>query len=282
MNADERRSPEVPCVVHLRDEYNPLRSVTAARYGRSEGTGRYGESRLLNPKVMTLAKRILPHRVLTWLDPFQAVIEREVLLAASRTASGQVVLDAGAGEARHRQYFKEGTYLALDFAQGEPAWDYSNLDLLGDLGSIPLQDASVDRVLCMVVLEHTRNPEKVLREFARVMKRGAGLHLIVPFLWEEHQAPHDYHRFTRYGVQLLFESLPFEIELSRPVGGFFWVLGRRCVNLLTFFQHRWRWPFFFILAPFFGVLFPVALYFLDRLDSDKSHTLGFLIRARRT
>ncbi len=237
---------------------------------------------MLNPIILAVAKKILPRSILAWLDPFQALIEDEVRLAASRTSVDHVVLDAGAGEAKHREYFGEGLYLALDSAQGEVAWDYSNLDVQGDLEAIPLRDSCIDRVLCMVVLEHTRNPARVLREFARVMRQGAELHLVVPFLWEEHQLPHDYHRFTRYGVRLLFEALQFDIELFRPVGGFFWVLGRRCINLLTFFQRRWRWPLFVILAPFFGILFPVVLYFLDGLDTDRSFSLGFLVRARRT
>ncbi|NWG12713.1 MAG: methyltransferase domain-containing protein, partial [Acidobacteria bacterium] len=221
---------------------------------------------MLHPKILALGNRILPRRVLAWLDPFQAFIDNEVRLAASRTSRGDIVLDAGAGEARHRKYFSSGLYLALDSGEGEARWDYSGLDIRGDLEAIPLCDSAIDRVLCTVVLEHTRNPGQVLREFARIMKPGAELHLVVPFLWEEHQAPRDYHRFTRYGVRLLFESLPFETELFIPVGGFFWVFARRCVNLLTFFQRRWRWPLFVVLAPFFGILFPVVLYFLDGLD----------------
>jgi SAM-dependent methyltransferase len=136
-------------------------------------------------------------------------------------------------------------------------------------------------ILCIVVLEHTRDPKRVLGEFARIMKPGARLHLVVPFLWEEHQQPYDYHRFTRYGVRLAFESLPFEIELLRPMGGFFQVCARRCVGLLGFFQGGWRWPLFALLAPFFGLVFPLLLPLLDRLDVHQAYTLGFHVRARK-
>ena len=237
---------------------------------------------MLNRKVLALGKRILPRRALAWLDPFQTVIESEIRLAASKTAAGDLVLDAGAGEARHRECFQTGSYLALDSARGEATWDYSNLDIQGNLEAIPLRDASVDRVLCIVVLEHTRDPGRVMREFMRIMKRDAELHMVVPFLWEEHQVPHDYHRFTRHGVRLLFDGLAFEIELLCPIGGFFWVMGRRCISLLTFLQQRWRWPLFVILAPFFGFLFPIVFYFMDALDSAKAFSLGYLVRARRT
>jgi len=107
------------------------------------------------------------------------------------------------------------------------------------------------------------------------------MRLVVPFLWEEHQPPHDYFRFTRYGVQAMFESLPLRIDLLRPMGGFFWVCARRSVNFLGFFQRGWRWLLFLILAPFFGLLFPLMLFFLDRFDREQTFSLGFVVRAAK-
>ncbi len=224
---------------------------------------------------------MLPGVVAGWLDPVERIIDSEVRHAASRIADGQVVLDAGAGEARHRGYFPRGRYVALDAGSGAPAWDYSRLDIRGDLERIPLRAGSVDGILCMVVLEHTRDPRRTLAEFARVLKPGGFLIMVVPFLWEEHQAPQDYFRFTRHGVRLLFEGLPLRIDLLCPMGGFFRVCARRCVNLLGFFQQGWRWALFVLLAPFFGLLFPVLLHFLDGLDRSREFTLGFQIRATK-
>lgn len=236
---------------------------------------------MINPRLKASAERVLPRFLLEWLDPFQRTIDAEVARAAAEIADGEVTLDAGAGEARHRKAFTRGKYLALDSGAGEPSWDYGRLDLRGDLEEIPLRAGSVDTILCMVVLEHTRRPRQVIEEFARVLKPGGKIYMVVPFLWEEHQAPHDYFRFTRYGVKLLFETLPIQIDLLRPVGGFFWLAARRCINLLGFFQGGWRWLLFVPLAPFFGLLFPVMLYFLDPLDPFKTYTLGFQVRATK-
>jgi len=240
-----------------------------------------GGSALLNARLKNVATRFLPGFLLRRLDPIQDIIESEVREAASLLSDKHTVLDAGAGEARHRQYFTRGRYIALDAGRGDAAWDYSRLDVLGNLESLPFRSHSVDRVLCMVVLEHTRNPRAVLGEFARVLKRGGTLYLVVPLLWEEHQTPHDYFRFTRYGMQYLFEGLPFDVDRLEPMGGLFWVCARRCVNLLSVFQGGWRWLAFVLLAPFLGFLFPIALYFLDPLDRDKRFSLGFRIRASR-
>ena len=236
---------------------------------------------MLNRRIRSFAEKILPAFVVRWLDPVQAIIESEVRSAAGAIAPGQVVLDAGAGESRHRRHFRQGRYISLDSGAGDPDWDYSGLDIRGNLENIPLRSRTVDRVLCMVVLEHTRNPGTVLAEFARVLKAGGTLSLVVPFLWEEHQAPHDYFRFTRYGIRSLLEPLPFHVTLLRPMGGFFLLCGRRCVNLLGFFQGGWRWLLFVVLAPFFGFLFPIILYFLDRLDRKAEFSLGFQVRATR-
>ncbi len=235
----------------------------------------------LSPRLKALAEAILPRCVVTWLDPVQDLIESEVRQVADGLKDGQVVLDAGAGEARHRSYFKKGRYIALDAGYGDNSWDYSRLDIRGDLENIPLRSGSVDRIVCMVVLEHTRDPHNVLREFARVLKPGGVLVMVVPFLWEEHQIPHDYFRFTRYGVRLLFDSSPFRLDLVSPMGGFFWVCARRSVGLLSFFQGGWRWILFALLAPFFGLLFPLICYFMDGLDKDKNYSLGFRVHATK-
>jgi SAM-dependent methyltransferase len=235
----------------------------------------------LNSRIKSLAERILPRRVLAWLDPVQDLIESEVRNIADRVGNSEVVLDAGAGEARHRVYFKRGRYVALDAAYGDKTWNYSNLDMRGDLEHIPLRSDSIDFILCMVVLEHTRNPREVLLEFARILKPGGVLAMVVPFLWEEHQAPHDYFRFTRYGVRYLFDRSPFRIDMVSPIGGFFRLCARRSVGVLGFFQGGWRWILFAVLAPFFGLLFPLALHFMDGLDREKKYSLGFRIRATR-
>jgi SAM-dependent methyltransferase len=235
----------------------------------------------LNSRLKTLAERMLPGLIIARLDPVQVLIESEVKQASDRLEEGQIVLDAGAGEARHRVHFKRGRYIALDAAYGDSAWDYTRLDVRGDLEHIPLLDNSVDCVLCMVVLEHTKNPRQVILEFARVLKPGGTLVMVVPFLWEEHQIPHDYFRFTRYGVHSLFESSPFRLDMVNPMGGFFWVCSRRSVALLNYFQGGWRWILFALLAPFFGLLFPLILYSMDGLDKSKNYSLGFRVRATK-
>ncbi len=234
---------------------------------------------MLNPRLKSIAENVLPYFIVARLDPVKEIIESEVATAAASLDAMQVGLDAGAGEARHKRYFVRGRYVAIDSGTGDSGWDYSRIDVRGDLENLPLKTSSVDCVLCMVVLEHIGNPGRALAEFSRVLKTGGSLYMVVPFLWEQHQAPHDYLRFTQHGVRLLLQGLPLRICLLEPLGGFFWVCARRCVNFLGFFQQGWRWLLFVPLAPFFGLLLPLALFYLDRLDARKDFSLGYRVRA---
>ena len=116
--------------------------------------------------------------------------------------------------------------------------------MIGRLEALPLSGGCCDRVLSVVVLEHTPEPGQVIEEFHRVLKPEGSVHLVVPLMWEEHQRPHDYFRYTSAGIRYLLERSGFRILSIRPVGGFFWQLGRRFMGILTFTQTGWRWILF--------------------------------------
>jgi SAM-dependent methyltransferase len=123
------------------------------------------------------------------------------------------VLDVGAGEAPYRELFDEHVYVTLDRAETQHSGE---VDLHGDAESIPAADGSFDAILCSQVLEHVPEPLAALREFHRVLRRGGRLIATVPFAWEEHEAPHDFYRYTRYGLRALASSAGFTDILVEP------------------------------------------------------------------
>ena len=231
---------------------------------------------MFNPRLLALAKSLVPSGLYKKLDPFEASIETFVRGVASEIPAGKRVLDAGAGEGRFKPLFAHAEYAGIDFAQGDPSWNYSALDVVGRLEELPFPNASFDHVLSIVVLEHTPQPARVIEEFARVLKTGGMVHLVVPHMWEEHQRPHDFFRFTSSGIRYLLQSSGIRIRRIHPVGGFFWQLGRRLMGVLSFAQSGWRWLLFPILAPVFGLILPLCCYYLDTLDQDRAYTLGFI------
>lgn len=234
---------------------------------------------MLNPRLKAFAEAVLPRFLLRALDPFEAAIRQAVETFASSLPAGVRVLDAGAGELRYAECFKPHRYVALDLAVGDVAWDYSRLDLLGDLEQLPLASATFDAAVNIVTLEHVRRPQQVLDELARVLKPGGRLLVVAPMEWEVHQAPHDYFRYTRHGLEHLLKTAGFTVRRLDPVGGYFWLMGRRSVNFLTFFQGGVGWLFFVLLAPIYGFLAPLVCYLLDRFDHKKDFTLGYVCEA---
>jgi SAM-dependent methyltransferase len=236
---------------------------------------------LFNSRLTASARRFLPSGLYQRLDPFEAAIESFVRSVAAEIPAGKRVLDAGAGEGRFKSLFAHTEYVGIDFAQGDPSWNYSALDVVGKLEQLPFPSLSFDHVLSIVVLEHTPQPGRVIEEFQRVLKPGGMVHLVVPHMWEEHQRPHDFFRFTSGGIRYLLETAGIRIRKIHPIGGFFWQLGRRLMGVLSFTQSGWRWLLFPILAPVFGLVLPLCCYYLDTLDEERSYTLGFIAEGWR-
>lgn len=77
---------------------------------------------------------------------------------------------------------------------------FPGIDVVADLGALPLRGASVDGILCEVVLEHVPDSAAAIRELHRVLRPGGRIYLTLPFLWPYHASPHDYRRWTSSGA----------------------------------------------------------------------------------
>ena len=223
-----------------------------------------------------IIERFLPRFLRRHILDFEARVEDAVASLAEALPAESVVLDAGAGEGRHAASFARHRYVAFDLAVGDPRWNYGKLDCIGDLALLPFQPASFGACLNIVTLEHVRDPGAVLRQLAAVLAPGGRLLLVVPHAWEVHQAPHDYFRYTCYGVRFLLEQAEFTKIQVLPAGGYFRLLARRLWNGLQFFPGIRFLPAALLLAP------PaLVLPLLDSLDRENNFTLGYICTARK-
>jgi SAM-dependent methyltransferase len=211
---------------------------------------------------------------------FEVEIEEAVAAFARDLPGGARVLDAGAGEGQYARHFAKQRYCGVDLAVGDKTWDYGKLDAVADLTALPFAAGTFAAAVHIVTIEHLREPGRALEEMARTLAPGGLLLVAAPHEWEVHQAPHDYFRYTRYGLAYLLERAGFEVREMRPAGGYFRLLARRLLNGLQFFTGGARWLLF---LPAAILLAPPALVlpFFDFLDRERNFTLGYLCWVRR-
>jgi SAM-dependent methyltransferase len=215
--------------------------------------------------------RLMPDVVQRHVLHFESEIERAAREFAASLPHDARVLDAGAGETQYAPLFAGQRYVAVDLGVGDEAWSYSNLDAIARLEHLPFADRTFDACVNIVTLEHVPDPARVLRELARVLKAGGCLLLVTPLEWEEHQQPHDYFRYTRYGLEHLVRCAGLDIERLDAVGGLFRLLARRLLNAGQLVP---------LLIPIVAVP-ALVLPVLDALDRERRSTLGHICLARK-
>jgi hypothetical protein len=67
-----------------------------------------------------------------------------------------------------------------------------------------------------------------LKEASRVLKTGGMAIFTVPFIWDEHEQPFDYARYSSFGLKSLFEKNGFAIRENRK-----YLCDLRLLALLT-------------------------------------------------
>lgn len=228
----------------------------------------------------------LPRFLPDWLQERANVhvyeLYRFVDRAGLELPEGARLLDAGAGEGRFKDVFARQRYVGVDLAIGSTAWDYRDLDTVTDLARLPFADTTFDAVLCIQTLEHVPEPAWVLAELARVLRPGGKLYLSAPQSWHQHQQPHDYYRYTSFGLHYLLEKAGLQVETMQALGGYFWFLSFQLQNMIHWGVPRpaaaWKqaclWPLKAILGLIFQVMLPLLLFYLDPLDRRQDETFG--------
>lgn len=134
---------------------------------------------------------------------------------ASPELSG-ALLDIGCGTKPYRELFAGAMYIGLDI-DSEHSRALGIADAYYDGKRFPFEDAQFNAVLCNQVLEHVFNPQEFLAEIRRVLASGGRLLITVPFVWDEHEQPYDYARYSSFGLKALLEQHGFKVILQRKL-----------------------------------------------------------------
>jgi SAM-dependent methyltransferase len=148
------------------------------------------------------------------------------------------VLDVGAGTSPYKPYLSEFQYIAHDFGKYEGiklgnTHDYADIQVKSDIADIPLEDGSIDHIVCTEVLEHVPEPLEAIREFARLLRPGGLAMITAPFTSGLHQEPfHFYAGYSPNFYRHAAEKFGFNLIECSAHGGFLRLmsqeLGRMC------------------------------------------------------
>ena len=95
-----------------------------------------------------------------------------------------------------------------------------HIDFYCDLTQrLPFEDAEFDTVILSDVLEHIPNPENIVYEIHRVLKKNGKLFLNVPFYYWIHEEPYDFYRYTEFALKHLLEHAGLKIIKLEIIGG---------------------------------------------------------------
>lgn len=139
------------------------------------------------------------------------------------------VVDVGCGQKPYRGLFHPSVteYVGVDRASPGAA-----PDVVADAHALPFADGAFDAGVSFQVFEHLESPARCLAELARVVRPGGDLVLTVPGVWPAHEVPHDYWRFTRYGLEALARNAGLEVVELTPLGELWSTLGQMaCLEL---------------------------------------------------
>lgn len=137
-------------------------------------------------------------------------------------------LDIGCGSKPYEDLFSTEEYIGMDIKISGHDHTHSKIDVFYDGVKFLFDDNSIDSIVCFEVLQVINNPDMVLKETYRVLRPGGKAIFTVPFIWDEHEQPYDYARYTSFGLRFLFEKAGFIILDSRKL-----IKDLRLLALLT-------------------------------------------------
>ncbi len=124
------------------------------------------------------------------------------------------LLDVGCGRKPYRAFISCARYVGMEVDTPLARTSFS-ADVFYDGRRFPFPDQSFDAVLCSQVFEHVFTPQEFLAEISRVLRPGGVALFTVPFVWDEHEQPHDFARYSSFGLRAVMEAAGLSVEAQR-------------------------------------------------------------------
>lgn len=160
----------------------------------------------------------------------------------------------------------------------------THADVIADVAQpLPIRDHAADCVVTFDVLEHVAEPGRMLAESWRILQPGGILMISVPFQWWVHEAPWDFYRYTRHGLEYLLGKAGFaDVQVQATTG--FWVMWVLKLNYQLAKLIRGPRPMRMLIR---ALLIPVwwlgqsLALLMDTAWHEEGETAGYFVVARK-
>lgn len=201
---------------------------------------------------------------------------REAIVDSLPYVHGRV-LDIGCGTKPYQDLFRghHTAYIGIDLETVQK----SKADVFADSLRLPFRSGALDTVFSTQVIEHVPDPFLMMREMARVVRPHGHVIITAPQVWPIHEAPYDFFRYTRYGLEYLANQAGLSVVLMRERHGGVYALGQM-VCFMLYSRHHHSPVKRFLLKPIF-LLTQLLAALVDRLYYYPEFTLGYVLVAQK-
>jgi SAM-dependent methyltransferase len=246
----------------------------------------------LNIKIINAFITML-QKIKYYLSPFYLIkhyLFGDIRDTVTQYEFGGAVLDIGCGSKPYKSLFAKTTrYVGIDYYNYSTNKDFAREgpDCYFDDAYIatlrlPFASDEFDGAVAFQVLEHHPKPQQLIDEMFRVVKIGGLLLLSAPFLGGVHESPHDYQRYTEYGLQEMVRSHKCKILQIKKQGSIFSTIAMLFNEHLNHFAAKNRMTYIFsvlIYPPL--MLFSYSCILLDKIFKSESIYYNHLILIRK-
>ena len=150
---------------------------------------------------------------------------------------------------------------------------FKNVDVVASALNIPFEDNTFKLIFNTAVLEHVRDPIRVVDEMYRVLKPGGYIYTEVPFIAHFHAYPNDFQRYTVEGLKVLYKKYDIvETGVCVGPGSAFTAIAADWFELFSFSHNRFVNGLFRLIP--LVLLWPLKYADYVLIKSDRAHEVA--------
>ncbi len=170
-------------------------------------------------------QQFIPNVLSIFINPFY-FIRKGLFEKISENASqlNGTLLDFGCGAKPYKELFNVEKYIGVDIMNKAHLHEKEPVDIYYDGKKLPFRDEQFDSIFSSEVFEHIFNLDEILLEVKRVLKKNGTALFTVPFVWDEHEIPYDFGRYSEFGIKHILERAGFEVIVVQKSSHFIEVI----------------------------------------------------------